>query len=318
MPKNQKKIVTIGGGTGTFVMLSGLRDYPLNISAIVSMADNGGSTGILREEIGVLPPGDVRRALVALSSQSQKILIDLFNYRFNEGTFNGHSFGNIFLAALEKITGNTQKAIDEASKMLDVKGKIFPSTLTKCHLFAQLENGKIIKGETNIDIPKHNTNAPIKRVWLKPRAKANPQAIKAIQNADFIILGPGDLYTSIIPNLLCSGIKNALIKSKAKKIYIVNLMTKFGETNNFKASDFVKTIEKYTTKNLLDFIIINNKMPTKKRLEKYREEKAQLVEIDEENFPKTAQIIKTDLLRPRGFIRHDPNKLAKTIFQIVF
>jgi len=317
MPKHQKKIVTVGGGTGTFVMLSGLRDYPLNISAIVSMADNGGSTGILREEIGVLPPGDVRRALVALSSQSQKILINLFNYRFNEGTFNGHSFGNIFLAALEKITGNTQRAIDEAGKMLDVRGKIFPSTLTKCHLFAQLQNEKIIKGETNIDIPKHNANTPIKKVWLKPKVKANPKALQAIQNADFIVIGPGDLYTSIIPNLLCSGIKNALLKSRAKKIYVVNLMTKFGETNNFKASDFVKTIEKYTKKNLLNFIILNNKMPTKKRLEKYKEEKAEPVEIDEKNLPQSAQIIKADLLRPRGFIRHDPSKLAKIIFQIV-
>lgn len=143
--KNKKKIVTIGRGTGTLVMLSGLQDYPLNISAIVSMADNGSSTGILREEIGVLPPENVKRALVALSSQIQKILINLFNYRFNEGTFNGHSFGNIFLAALEKITGNTQRAIDETGKMLDVKGKIFPSTLTKCHLLLNFKTEKSLK-----------------------------------------------------------------------------------------------------------------------------------------------------------------------------
>ena len=241
-PKD-KKIVVIGGGTGVFTMLTGLRRYFNNLTAVVTMADDGGSTGILREEFGILPPGDVRRSLVALARTDNEVLAHLFNYRFQEGSgLSGHSFGNLMLTALERITGSFDGAIKEASRILAVQGQVLPVTLKKGNLYAELEDGAIIKGETNIDIPKHDGNLKIKKVWLKPKVSANAEALEAIMKADAVIIGPGDLYTSIVPNLLVDGVVKALNKTKAKKIYFVNLMTKFGETNGFKASDFVKTL----------------------------------------------------------------------------
>ncbi len=313
MEKNSK-IVVIGGGTGIFAVLTGIKGYFKNISAVISMADDGGSTGILREDFGILPPGDIRRALIALSKTDNKILSKLFNYRFLEGKgFKGHSFGNLILTALERITGSFEKAIDEASRILSVEGKVIPVTLNKTNLFAELENGEIIKGESNIDVPKHNGNLKIKKVWLKPKVNINPKAKKEILTSDLVIIGPGDLYTSIIPNLLVNGMKSALQKTKAKIIYFVNVMTKFGETNNFKASDFLKEIEKYIGGNIIDYIVANNKTPNKKRLLKYEKEKASLVVLDDYFFKNKPKLIKADLIRESGFVRHDPEKILKII-----
>ncbi len=312
----QKKIVTIGGGTGTFVLLSGLKKYPVKISAIVSMADDGGSTGVLREEFGILPPGDIRRALVALSS-AEELLAKLFSYRFQEGSLKGHSFGNLLITALERITGSFERAVEEAGKILHISGEVIPVTLSNTRLEAELENGEIIKGETNIDIPKHNGKLKIKKVWLHPKALVNKKAVSAIKNADLIVLGPGDLYTSTIPNLLVRGIVEAIQKSRAKKVFVCNLMTKFGETTGFQASDFLKVIEDYLGKNILDYFIFNSKKPTPTRLRKYAKEKAKLVEYKKTDFAgKGISVIKGDFLREKGFIRHSSKKLAGILIDL--
>lgn len=316
--KKNKNIVVIGGGTGIFSVLTALKNKKYNLSVIVSMADDGGSSGILREEFGILPPGDVRRALVALS-QSPKILTDLFNFRFEEGmNLKGHNLGNLLITALERMTGSFEKALFEIRKILNVKGNVIPVTLDNSRLYAELENGLIIKGETNIDIPKHNGNLKIKRVFLKPKSKINPVAEAVLLKADFIILGPGDLYTSIIPNLLVKNVFQNIKKSKAKKIYIVNLMTKFGETNHFKASDFIKTIEKYLGKKVLDYVLINTKRPDEERLREYAAENAEFVEYNKNDLKKfNYKFIYGNFLRSSGFLRHDPNKLAKSLIKII-
>ncbi|MBI2451333.1 MAG: YvcK family protein [Parcubacteria group bacterium] len=315
---NKKIIVAIGGGTGVFTVLSGLKNYPdLNLKAIVSMADDGGSTGILREEFGILPPGDIRRALVALS-HSDKLLAELFNYRFPQGGLSGHSFGNLLITSLERITGSFEQAVREAGKILSTQGEVIPVTLDQCRLFAKLENGEIIQGETNIDVPKHDGNLKIERIYLKPKATANPKAIKAILNADLVIVGPGDLYTSLIPNFLVSGVRNALLKTKAKKVYAVNLMTKFGETHNFSASDFVSSIENYIGKNCFDYILANNKKPEEKILKKYREQNARFVNFDKENLDDfKGGIIAKNFLRKGELVRHNSRTLAEEIIKLI-
>ena len=206
-----KKVVVIGGGTGVFTVLSGLKKYDYALSAIVTMADDGGSTGVLREEFGMLPPGDVRRALVALSASDNKVMSELFNFRFEkESSLKGHSLGNLLLTALEKITGSFSDALKEAVNILNVKGEVIPVTLERTKLHAELENGAIIEGESNIDIPKHDPHLKIINEYLNPKAKANPDAVRAIKEADFVIIGPGDLFTSLIPNLLVDGIPEAI------------------------------------------------------------------------------------------------------------
>ena len=312
-----KKIVVIGGGTGIFTVLSGLKKYPVDLSAIVTMADSGGSTRILREEFGILPPGDIRRALVALA-QSEKLLASLFSYRFKEGGLTGHNFGNLLITALERIRGDFEKAIEEAGKILNIKGQVIPVTLENTNLYAVLENGQIIEGEASIDIPKHNPHLKIKKVYLKPKAKANKRARSALLKADLIVIGPGDLYTSIIPNLLVKSISGSIKKSKAKKVYICNLMTKWGETNNFTGYDFVKEIENYLGRNVLNYVIFNTKKPLFSRIKKYEKEGAVFVMFNEKDFWKEKfQIIGGSFLRKKGFIRHDPQKLAKTLLSIV-
>jgi uncharacterized cofD-like protein len=316
MSFENKKMVVIGGGTGCFTVLSGLKKYPVELSAIVSMADSGGSTKILREEFGILPPGDVRRALVALS-QSEKLLSDLFSYRFNEGRLAGHNFGNLLITALERIKGSFEKAVEGAGRILNIKGEVIPVTLQSANLQAVLEDGQVIKGEANIDIPKHDPKLKIKKVYLKPQAKVNKKAKKNILEADLIVIGPGDLYTSIIPNLLVKGIPEAIRKSRAKKVYVCNLMTKLGETNNFTGLDFVKEIERYLGGRFLDYVIFNNKKPSADRVAKYEKEGAAFVKCSKEDFKgRKFKIIKGNFLRKKGFIRHDPNKLAKALLRI--
>lgn len=332
MKKNytrNKKIAAIGGGTGVFTVLSGLRNCPHELAAIVSMADDGGSTGVLRETFGILPPGDIRRALVALAATDNRILSELFNYRFEEGWgLEGHSFGNILLTALERITGDFASAVKEASRILGVKGSVIPVTLQKTKLFAELENGKVVEGETNIDIPKHDGRIRIKRAFLKPKPRVNPEAVSAIKSADAIIIGPGDLYTSIIPNLLVTGVREALTNTRAKKIYVCNLMTKFGETYGFRASDFLRTIDAYLGEGVLNYFVLNVERPHRERLKPYIREKAELVPIDEENISSRNPsiknsvlgkpiLVKARLLRAGPLIRHDPEKLARLINMLI-
>lgn len=314
----QKKIVVIGGGTGVFTVLTGLRKYFSDLTAVVTMSDDGGSTGILREEFGILPPGDVRRSLVALARTDNEILSRLFNYRFEEGAgLNGHSFGNLMLTALERLTGGFDKAIKEAAKILLVQGQVLPVTLKNARLYAELDNGKIVRGENNIDVPKHDTGAAIKKIWLKPLAVINPEVADAILKADAVLIGPGDLYTSLIPNLLVKGMNEVLKKSRAKKIYFVNVMTKHGETHGFRASDFLRILENYLGKGILDFVVVNIKKPGWSRMKNYVQEKAELVEFDKENFAGQPTIITADLLRVKGLVRHDPDKIAGLVRMIL-
>ena len=317
-PKGDRKVVVIGGGTGVFSVLSGLKHYFGNLSAIVTMADDGGSTGILREEFGILPPGDIRRALLALSTSPNKILPELFSYRFKEGSgLHGHNFGNLLLTALERITGSFEEAIQRAGELLQVRGRVVPVTLSRPRLFAELESGEIIEGETNIDIPSHDGNLKIKKTWLNPPSKINPRARTEILSADAIVIGPGDLYTSIVPNLLVRGLPEALRRSKGKKIYVTNLMTKFGETNGFSAGRFIEVVQEYLGAGVLDYALVNTKRPPKSRLKKYAMERSVFVEFDDVPLKNKPLPIFADLLRPKGFLRHDPEKLAKLIVSLL-
>jgi uncharacterized cofD-like protein len=325
MKKTQ--ITTIGGGTGSFSTLLGLKKYPVELSAIVTMMDDGGSSGKLRDELGVLPPGDVRQCIVALA-KSSKLLRDLFNYRYLSGGLKGHSFGNIFLSTLEKQTGSIKKAINEAGKILSIKGKVIPVTFTKSKLCVQLANNKKIEGEHHIDVSDNiGKRDRIKKAYLKPNAKLNPEAKKAILHANYILIGPGDLYTSIIPNLLVSGTAQSIKKSKAKKIYVMNLMTKYGQTNKYKAQNHIDDLEKYLGIGVVNTILINNKKPSLKTLEWYKKHNEEPVidNLDEKKY----NVIRANLIKDlflnktkgdelrRSIIRHDPEKLAKKIMQII-
>lgn len=313
-----KNIVVIGGGTGVFTVLTGLREYPYHLSAIVSMADSGGSTGVLREEFGILPPGDIRRALVALSYSDNKIVSELFNYRFDEGkSLKGHSVGNLLLTALERITGSFPKAVKEAVKILNVKGEVIPVTLESAHLSARLENGKIIHGESNIDIPLHDGKLKIKEIFLEPAVTANKDAVRAIKNADLIILGPGDLFTSILPNLLVDGIIDAIKTSKGKVAFVVNIMTKFGETYSFQASDFMKEMEHYLGEGIINYCVVNTQKPVGNVLKRYQQEKDEIVRFDKRSFENSGiTVLAGRFLRRGQFLRHDSHKLAAALSSI--
>lgn len=310
--------MTIGGGTGTFVVLSALKSYPVHLSAIVSMADDGGSSGMLRDQYGALPPGDVRRALVALS-ESSDTMRDLFNYRFKEGGLHGHSFGNLFLTALEKVIGDFASAVRETSNILNINGEVVPVTLDDVRLYAELEDGRILRGETKIDIPNVSYRPRIEKVWLEPEAGMNPSVTRVLHNADLIIIGPGDLYTSLIPNLLVKGVPRAIKQSKAKKVYVANIMTKFGETHGFQAEDFIKEIEKYLGKNILNCAVFNNKKPLPSVLARYKKERAEFV--DPKGLPASKgklKFILADLLDRGKFIRHNSRKkLAKVLISLI-
>ena len=245
----KKHIVCLGGGNAMpRAVLVELKKYPVKISVICAMLDSGGSAGRLRKDYKIVSPGDIRRAFIALSNTSP-VISELFDFRFKGGELKDHNFANLFITALELATNDYEKTSRAIKKILNVQHEVLPVTLDNSNVFAVLENGKVIKGETNIDIPKHNGNLRIKRVYLKPKAKAYPKAIEAIKNADLIIIGPGDLYSSLAQILLTYGIPQAIKKSKAKKVYVCNLMTKYGETNNFTVLDFTKEIEKFLGKN---------------------------------------------------------------------
>ena len=311
----KKNIVVIGGGTGTYTVLSGLKKHPVHLSAVVAMADNGGSTKVLREEFGVLPPGSVRPALLALSAQGPTS--DFFDLRLEKGqSFRGQSIGNLGITALFEKYGNFEKAIEAAGKVLNIKGQVIPSTLVNCNLVAKLENGKIVKGEAAIDEPKHDGNLSVEEVWLEPKGKCkvNPRALKAIKEADLLVIGPGDLFTSILPNFLTAGFVGAVQRSKAKKVYVCNLMTKFGETNKYTVLNFVDKLEEYLGKGILDYVLVNTKKPGIARIRKYEKEYAEFVKYDKKDFAeKPYQVITKSLLRKKGFVRHDSAKLARAL-----
>lgn len=326
-----KRIVVIGGGTGTFVVLSGLKKYPVDLSAVVSMADSGGSNKIIRDEFGLLPSSDVRQCLVALADDTfvaQKTLRKLFMYRFAKGFgTKGHTFGNLFLAALSDITGNQAEAIRQAGKILRIKGRVVPVSMAKTNLVAKYENGFLVKGEHEIDEPNFDGRLHIKKLSLIPRVSISDGAARVINGANLIVLGPGDLYTSVLANIVVSGVPKALQKTKAKLVYIVNLVTKKGQTFGFGAKDHVSEIEKYIGRKL-DYLIFNSgKLPTI-IVRKYQKENEHPV-VDDLGVNGNRKIIKADLLAreevkkvsgdvlKRSLIRHDPKKLAKVLVRLL-
>lgn len=310
-----QKVVTIGGGSGSYAVLQGLKEFPLDITAVVTMFDSGGSAGVLRDELGILPPGDVRRCLVALADdQQQKILRDLFNFRFaKEGSLGGHSFGNLFLAALSQIYGSDIEAIRKASEVLDLKGTVLPVSLDKSHLHARLEDGTEVIGETNIDIPQHDGNLRIKEVFLDPPAHIYEETDAAIRDADIIVIGPGDLYTSIIPNLLVDGMQSALKARRGKIVAVCSLMTKWGETNGFTGSDFVKELLKYAGLEKFDYVICNTEPMDEKLVEAYAQEKKTPISCDEGLDALADKVITGDFFSEADIARHDSEKIARTI-----
>ena len=330
----RKKVVVIGGGTGTFSVLQALRDSPFDISAIVSTADDGGSTGILRDELGVLPPGDLRQALVALSSESS-VLRELFNYRFSEGSLSGHNFGNLLLSALEKVTGHFDQAVLEAGKILSINGRVIPVTMDDMHLRAQSENGDIILGEHAIEEAMWSGKGYIGRLWLESECVVHPIARQAILSADLIIIAPGSIFTSLIPNLLVTGVKEALHQTKAKIAYVVNLMTERGQTGSYSVQDFVCLVEQYLGKDCIDYVIYNNRVPPRELLARYKKEmERSLVRVDRSRRKGLRyRLIAANLLsakvprRPsqhdklaatRTLIRHDATRLALVLNALLY
>lgn len=257
-----KRVVTIGGGSGQSTLLCYLKEYPLDITAVVSMVDDGGSTGTLREQLGILPPGDLRRCLVALA-QTNEPLQQLMEHRFTEGDLHNHTVGNIILAGLAQQHRNMAAANSIVSDWLQCKGKILPVTLSHAILCAELSNGSIITGETNIDIPKHDPHLTVRRVYLEPAATVYPPVIAAIKQADYIVFTIGDLYTSVIPNLLVTGVVEAIQQSSAKLIYTCNASNKLGETHGFSVQDYANTIQHYLSGKALDYIIADHSVSTK-------------------------------------------------------
>ena len=326
----KKHIVCLGGGTGTSVVLSGLKKHPVELSATVSMTDSGGSNRVIRDEFGLLPTSDIRQCFVALAEDSNDLehsLRELFIYRFPEGKgLKGMTFGNLFMAALTDIFGSQIEAIKKTSQILRIKGEVLPATLTDSNLVAIYENGKKVIGENLIDEPRHNGKLKIKKIYLKPKAKAYPEAVGAILKADLVVIGPGDLYTSLMVNLTIPGIVRALRKTKAKIVYILNLMTKFGQTYGFSARDHIKVLERYLGKDYLDFVLVNSKPLPKAALKKY--EKAQEFPVVDNLADSYFKVIRADFLSrketkkvrgdvlKRSLIRHDSNKLAKVLINL--
>ena len=314
---NEAKVVVIGGGTGLSTMLRGLKQYTSHITAIVTVGDDGGGSGKLREDLGMLPPGDIRNCILALAD-TEPLMEDLLQYRFTEGSLKGQCFGNLFLAAMAGISENFEDAVQKMSSVLAVKGKVLPVTLDDMKLIAELENGEIIEGESKIPSEVIVRNTRIKKIAIKPiDAKPLEEAIKAINNADVIIMGPGSLYTSIIPNLLVKGIPEAICKSPAKKVYISNVMTQPGETDGFKVSNHLKVLMDYGVAENIDYVIANNGIIPSDIKEKYARENAELVVLDYENISNlNVNVIEADLIKiTKRYVKHNAEKLAELIMK---
>ena len=313
------KIVAIGGGTGLSTMLKGIKKITNNITAVVTVGDDGGSSGKLREELGVLPPGDIRSCIAALADD-EDLVAKLFQFRFKDcAGLSGHSFGNLFLTAMCAITGNMVKAVQESSKVLSIRGRVLPSTLDDMRLVAEMEDGSIIKGESNIP----ESGKKIKRLFTEPdNCKPLEEAISAILDADLIILGPGSLYTSVLPNLLIKDIAKAVNNSKAKKIYVCNIMTQPGETDGFKVSDHIKTLINHAKyQKIINAVLVNTKLP-EELIAPYKNAGSEPVVVDFDEINKMGiEIIQKNLIEDKrfedghsSFVRHSPGRLARIIY----
>ena len=313
------KIVAIGGGTGLSTMLKGIKKITNNVTAVVTVGDDGGSSGKLREELGVLPPGDIRSCIAALADD-EDMVAKLFQYRFKDcAGLSGHSFGNLFLTAMCSITGDMVRAVMESSKVLSIRGRVLPSTLDDMRLVAEMQDGTIIRGESNIP----ESGKKIKRLFSEPRnCKALEDVIWAINEADLIILGPGSLYTSVVPNLLIKDIAKAINDSKAKKIYVCNIMTQPGETDGFSVSDHIKTLYQHAKyEKIIDAVLVNNELP-ESLLAPYKDAGSVPVVVDTQEINKLGiEIVQKNLIEDKrfedghsSFVRHSPSRLARIIY----
>lgn len=321
-------IVVLGGGTGSFTVLSALRDYDVNLTSIVSMADDGGSTGVLRDELGALPPGDVRQCLVALSEAPN--MRELFDYRFGDGSLGGHSFGNLFLTALEKTSGDFATAVERASEILRIKGKVLPATLDDVRLVMRWDNTRLeLKGERVIDNEHFSLDPRKAKLELTPEAEVNPLARQAILAADLVVLAPGDLYTSLGALLAIEGIDSALAETNARIVYVCNLVTKHGQTDGFSVEEHLAEIERFIGAPVVDTVLYNTAKPSREVAKRYDAEDAFLVRRDlrevrlgltfvgEDLLGDMAKAKKSDkLIARRSLIRHDPKKLSAAILTV--
>lgn len=308
------KVVAIGGGTGLSMLLRGIKHYTSNITAVVTVGDDGGSSGRLREEMGILPPGDIRNCIAALGDD-EDLITELFQYRFKNGEgLEGHSFGNLFLTALCSITGNMVKAIRESANVLNIRGVVLPATLDDMKLGAEFEDGRVVKGESNIP----EAHGKIKQLFTEPdNCQALPEAIVAINEADLIILGPGSLYTSVIPNLLVNGIVDAIAKSKAKKIYVCNIMTQPGETTDYSVASHVNALIKHAKgKCIIDAVLVNNSLPDNIS-DGYAKAGSIPVKLDMENIASIGiEVVSQKLIQEskEGLVRHSSNRVARAVY----
>jgi uncharacterized cofD-like protein len=328
-PKTSRgfNVVALGGGTGLSTLLRGLKEYvtrrrddpadhlkPISdLTAIVTVTDDGGSSGRLRRENRILPPGDIRNCMVALS-QDEDLLSHLFQYRFHAGRgLVGHNFGNLFLAALTHVTGDFAEAVRVSSRVLAIRGRIFPSTVSNVSLVATLENGRKAHGETRITASR----TPIKKLSLFPHTvRPLPKAIEAIKEADLILLGPGSLYTSILPNLLIREILGAIAKSKAPRVYIANLMTQPGETSGYALADHLRAIQRHTPRRIIDWVVANRQPVSPEVAKRYRAQGAEPVAIDIPELQKLGyRVVLDNLLEEHGVIRHNPARLARLLLE---
>lgn len=312
--RNEPAIVVIGGGTGLSVLLKGLKKHTSRITAMVTVSDDGGSSGRLRTELGVLPPGDIRNCLVALA-ETETLMNKVFQHRFLQGgSLQGHNLGNLLLVAMTEITGDFISAIREVSKVLAVRGKVLPATLEPIILGGIMTDGNQVLGETAIrDYP-----ASIKEIFLVPECGPLPETLQAISEADAIIIGPGSLYTSIIPNLLVKGIIEAITSSRAPKFYISNIMTEEGETDNFTAADHLRVIQRHTGKQIIDYAVVNSGKIDEERLKRYIEEKAVPVRSSSDEIAKMGiNIIERDLVSDTEVAWHDADKIARVILETI-
>jgi len=329
---NNLKFVVIGGGTGTYSVLSGLKKYTDNITAIVTMADSGGSAKKERDEWGLLPSSDIRKSLIALadvSTQDTLLLRQLFQYRYDRGVgLRGMTFGNLFLVALTKLLGSQMQAIEKASQILRIKGKVLPVTMKKVDLAAVYEDGSKVVGEHFIDEPKHNGILSITKLSTQPKATITKEAKKAIIESDAIIIGPGGFYTTILANLVIKGVSRAIEKSRATKFFILNLMTEYGQTYGFSAARFIRELDKYFPVKHLDYVIVNKTPIPANILSRYIKSKAEPVVNDlDKSYP--FKVVSADTLSPkfiksekgdvlkRSFVRHDPDKIAEVCLKVL-
>jgi uncharacterized cofD-like protein len=310
------KIVAIGGGTGLSTLLRGLKQYSTNITAIVTVADDGGSSGRLRREMGILPPGDIRNCIAALADE-ERLLTELFQYRFHSGDgLSGHSFGNLFLTAMTEITGDVERAIAASSQVLAVRGKVLPATLTDVRLWAKLEDGRVIEGESKIT----GANGRIEQIGCEPAdPPALPAAIRAIEEADYIIVGPGSLYMSVIPNLLVPQIRDAIALATVPRVYVCNIMTQPGETDNYTVANHLQAIERVCARPVFDAVLAQKTPPSPLALERYAREQSHPVYFDRERVGQLGyRVILANVMTENektGQVRHDPHRLARVLWR---